>query len=40
MREYLKDSEFLTALDEMRIKKHYIKLTILSFVDEKPIREV
>lgn len=40
MKEYLKDSEFLTALDEMRIKKHYIKLTILSFVDEKPIREV
>lgn len=40
MREYLKDSEFLTALDEMRIKKHYIKLIILSFVDEKPIREV
>lgn len=40
MREYLKDSEFLTALDEMRIKKHYIKLTILSFINEKPIREV
>ena len=40
MREYLKDSKFLSMLDEMRIKKHYAKLTILTFVDEKPLREV
>lgn len=40
MRKYLKDSKFLSMLDEMRIKKHYAKLTILTFVDEKPLREV
>ena len=40
MREYLTDSKFLSMLDEMRIKKHYAKITILSFVDEKPLREI
>ena len=40
MREYLTDSKFLSMLDEMRIKKHYAKITVLSFVDEKPLREI
>ena len=40
MREYLKDSKFLSMLDEMRIRKHYAKITILTFVDEKPLREI
>ena len=40
MREYLKDTKFLSMLDEMRIKKHYARLTILTFIDEKPIREI
>lgn len=40
MREYLKDSKFLSMLDEMRIKKHYAKLTILTFSDEVPIKEI
>lgn len=40
MREYLKDSKFLSMLDEMRIKKHYAKITVLTFVDEKPLREI
>lgn len=40
MREYLKDTKFLSMLDEMRIKKHYAKITVLSFIDEKPIREI
>ncbi len=40
MREYLTDSKFLSMLDEMRIKKHYAKIIVLSFVDEKPLREI
>lgn len=40
MREYLTDSKFLSMLDEMRIKNHYAKITVLSFVDEKPLREI
>lgn len=40
MREYLKDTKFLSILDEMRIKKHYARLTVLTFIDEKPIREI
>ena len=40
MREYLKDTKFLSMLDEMRIKKHYARLTVLTFIDEKPIREI
>lgn len=40
MREYLTDSKFLSMLDEMRIKKHYAKITVLSFVDEKPLHEI
>ena len=40
MKEYLKDTKFLSMLDEMRIKKHYARLTILTFIDEKPIREI
>ena len=40
MREYLKDTKFLSMLDEMRIKKHYARLTVLTFMDEKPIREI
>ena len=38
-REYLKDVEFLKKLDEMRIRKHYIKLQIFNF-QEKPLREI
>ena len=40
MKEYLKDTKFLSMLDEMRIKKHYARLTVLTFIDEKPIREI
>lgn len=38
-REYLKDVEFLKRLDEMRIRKHYVKLQIFNF-QEKPLREI
>ena len=37
--EYLKDAEFLKALDEMRIKEHYITLQVMNFKEE-PIRMI
>lgn len=40
MRDYLKDTKFLSILDEMRIKKHYAKIIVLSYIDEKPLREI
>lgn len=39
MYEYLKDKEFLLKLDRLKIRKEYIKITVLSF-DEKPIKEI
>ncbi len=38
-REYLKDIEFLKALDEIRIKEHFVKLQILNF-QEQPLRMI
>lgn len=39
MFEYLEDIDFLTKLDNMRLRTHYAKIILLSF-DEKPIREI
>ena len=36
-KEYLKDTKFLKALDEMRIKEHFISLQIMNFKEE-PIK--
>ena len=38
-KKYLDDIEFLTLLDEMRIKEHFIKIQILDY-KESPIEEV
>ena len=38
-KEYLKDTKFLKALDEMRIKEHFISLQIMNFKEE-PIKMI
>ena len=40
MYEYLKDSYFLQQLENMNIKIQYIKLVVLDFKNEIPIREI
>lgn len=39
MFEYLNDMDFLTKLDKLNIRTHYVKITLLTF-DEVPIREI
>lgn len=39
MYEYLKDTQFLNLLDNVKVKTQYIKLTVLDFA-ENPIREI
>lgn len=38
-RAYLYDMSFLQALDEMRIKEHYIKIQVMNYKEE-PIRQI
>ena len=38
--EYLNDMEFLQALDKINIRVQYAKIILLSFKDEKAIREI
>lgn len=40
MYEYLYDYEFLTALDEFKLRTQYAKIVLLSFEDELPIKEI
>lgn len=40
MFEYLDDMDFLIALDKCNIKIHYVKLVLLTFDTEKPIKEI
>ena len=37
---HLNDLQFLQQLDEMRIKEHFIKIQVLSFNEEKIIKEI
>lgn len=40
MFEYLNDMEFLQKLDKMHLRTQYAKIILLSFKDEKPIKEI
>jgi len=40
MYEYLHDNDFLYKLDSMKIQTSYVRITILDFVSEKPIRAI
>ena len=40
MYNYLNDNKFLTLLDESRIKEHFIRIQVLTFQDEKVIKEI
>lgn len=40
MYEYLNDIEFLQKLDKMHLRTQYAKIILLSFKDEKPIKEI
>ena len=40
MFEYLNDMDFLTQLDKLHMRVQYAKIILLSFKDEKPIKEI
>lgn len=40
MYEYLNDMEFLMQLDKLQMRVQYAKIVLLTFKDEKPIREI
>ena len=37
---YLNDKDFLKQLDELTIQERYVKITLLDFVNEKPIKSI
>lgn len=40
MFEYLNDMDFLTQLDKLHMRVQYVKIILLSFKDEEPIKEI
>ena len=40
MYKYLKDKPFLNEIDNMKTREQYVKITVLDFFQERPIREI